>query len=374
MVKILYIFRSLAIWGGIERVLIDKMNYLSNHGFEVYMLTTCQGTHPIPFHLDKKIHMGDLGIQFHQQYRYHGVRRLWEDFRRIKLFEKRLLERINVIQPNIIICTTTDPVFSIAKIKGDIPLIVESHNICIRALGEKGFHQRIIAWRLKKGLRKTACLVALTESDADRWKGKELLNSIETIPDVVQLNDRGKANLQNRKVVWVGRFDYQKHPIEMVKIWQIVQQRNPRWELHFYGDGELRNEIERLSNKLHLNVYFHNASDRIFDIYRDSSLLVLTSLFEPFGLVLPEAMSCGLPVVAFDCPYGPMEIITDGVDGFLIKNRNIEAFADKVCQLIEDEDLRRRMGQNGIMSSQRYRADVIMPKWVCLFEELTSGQ
>ena len=99
-------------------------------------------------------------------------------------------------------------------------------------------------------------------------------------------------------------------------------------------------------------------------------MLLLTSLFEPFGLVLPEAMSCGLPVVSFDCPYGPADIITDGVDGFLIKNRDVQAFADRVCQLIEDKELRVRMGQAAIKSSQRYRADVIMPKWKELFERL----
>ena len=100
----------------------------------------------------------------------------------------------------------------------------------------------------------------------------------------------------------------------------------------------------------------------------------MTSLYEPFGLVLPEAMSCGLPVVAFDCPYGPADIITDGVDGFLVKNRDIDAFVDKVCLLIENKDLRRQMGQNGIASSQRYRADIIMPKWIKLFKQLTSAQ
>jgi glycosyltransferase involved in cell wall biosynthesis len=104
--------------------------------------------------------------------------------------------------------------------------------------------------------------------------------------------------------------------------------------------------------------------------YIGSSILLLTSLFEPFGLVLPEAMSCGLPVVSFDCPYGPADIITDGVDGFLIKNRDVQAFADRVCQLIEDKELRVRMGQAAIKSSQRYRADVIMPKWKELFESL----
>ena len=81
-------------------------------------------------------------------------------------------------------------------------------------------------------------------------------------------------------------------------------------------------------------------------------------------------MSCGLPVVSFDCPYGPADIIADGVDGFLIKNRNIQEFADRVCQLIEDKELRIQMGQAAIKSSQRYRADNIMPKWKELFENL----
>jgi glycosyltransferase involved in cell wall biosynthesis len=101
-------------------------------------------------------------------------------------------------------------------------------------------------------------------------------------------------------------------------------------------------------------------------------MLLLTSLYEPFGLVLPEAMSCGLPVVAFDCPYGPADIITDGVDGFLIKDRDIEAFADRVCQLIESEELRCQMGKQGVVSSQRYRADRIMPMWNRLFQELAA--
>jgi len=99
-------------------------------------------------------------------------------------------------------------------------------------------------------------------------------------------------------------------------------------------------------------------------------MLLLTSVHEPFGLVLPEAMSCGLPVVSFDCPYGPADIISDGVDGFLVKDRNIRVFADRVCLLIENEELRVRMGREGITSSQRYKTGVIMPLWNSLFERL----
>ena len=99
-------------------------------------------------------------------------------------------------------------------------------------------------------------------------------------------------------------------------------------------------------------------------------MLLVTSRYEPFGLVIPEAMSCGLPVVAFSCPYGPATIITDCVDGFVIKERNVKYYASKVCQLIADQNLRHKMGQAGIKSSQRYNANNIMPEWKKLFSEL----
>ena len=101
-------------------------------------------------------------------------------------------------------------------------------------------------------------------------------------------------------------------------------------------------------------------------------MLLMTSLYEPFGLVLPEAMSCGLPVVAFDCPYGPADIITDGENGFLIEGRDINAYADKVCLLIENTELRQKMGQNAILSTRYYEKTNIMPQWESLFKKLVN--
>ena len=125
---------------------------------------------------------------------------------------------------------------------------------------------------------------------------------------------------------------------------------------------------------MNANIHVFEPTSDIMEKYREHSILLLTSLYEPFGLVLPEAMSCGLPVVVFDCPYGPADIITDGVDGFLVKNRNIECFAKRVDQIISNYDLRRQMGHAGIQSSQRYQVSRIMPQWVQFFEQLTSSQ
>ena len=119
-----------------------------------------------------------------------------------------------------------------------------------------------------------------------------------------------------------------------------------------------------------MSIVVHESTSTIYEEYLRSSMLLMTSRYEPFGLVLPEAMSCGLPVIAFDCPYGPAEIITDGVDGFLIRNRSIEDYVDKVCLLMEDEELRRKMGQEGVHSAQRYNANQVMPQWKQLFEQI----
>jgi glycosyltransferase involved in cell wall biosynthesis len=156
-----------------------------------------------------------------------------------------------------------------------------------------------------------------------------------------------------------------------MKIWKIVHQRHPDWTLNAYGDyGDQRDVLIPEIKKMDANIVLHDPTANIGEEYLKNSMLLLTSLYEPFGLVMPEAMSYGLPVVAFDCPYGPAEIITDGVDGFLIKDRNLEDFADKVCQLIEDEELRRSMGAAGIKSSQRFSAENIMPMWKDFFESI----
>lgn len=145
--KILYTFRSLAVWGGIERVLVEKMNNLvSMYDYDVHMLTTGQGAHPVPYQLEKGVGHNDLGIQFHKQYRYSGFRKLWEGWKRTQLFEKCLSDKLHHIRPDIIICTTADPVYSIVKVKGNIPLIVESHSICSRTLGENGVRQKYVAF------------------------------------------------------------------------------------------------------------------------------------------------------------------------------------------------------------------------------------
>ena len=229
---------------------------------------------------------------------------------------------------------------------------------------------RLTTHRRHWKMRKARAVIALTEGDAEEWR--KINPHVKVIPNVVNLNNTGRlSDCSSKNVIFVGRYSKQKDVWSLMKIWQLVHQRHPDWTLNLFGDyGDQRDVLLPEIKKTGANIVLHDPTAKIGEEYLRSSMLLLTSIYEPFGLVMPEAMSYGLPVVAFDCPYGPADIITDGVDGFLIKDRSIEGFADRVCQLIEDEDLRRRMGAAGIKSSQRFSAENIMPMWKDFFESI----
>lgn len=358
---ILYVTDAFAVWGGMERVLADKMNYLvEQYGYDVCLITINQGQHSIPFPLSHMIKHLDLNVRMHEQYLYSGIRRVIK-LRQLKnLLYKRLKDALLEINPDNIVCAKLDFVEVLNKVRGAIPLVVESHTLCnAERFGDSSWLRRLHVHRFKSNVGKTDVVVTLTEGDAEDWR--KYNGNIIVIPNVVHLNDSElKSNYCEKRIVFVGRADKQKDYDSLLRIWKLLYSRHPDWTLDIYGNDEIEA----------LGVGAHKPVANIMEVFCNCSMLVLTSLFEPFGLVMPEAMSCGLPVVAFDCPYGPADIITDGVDGFLVKNRDVNEFADRVCQLIEDKELRMRMGLAAIKSSQRYRTDLIMPKWKELFEGL----
>lgn len=356
--KIVYLYSSLAITGGIERVLVDKVNYLVSHyGYEVYMITSDQGQHPIPYKLDKRVYFCDLQILSYTQYQYRGWRRIQEGRHLTQLYHQRLQVKLKEISPDIIVCTTSQDVHGLLRIKGKTPLVVECHG---NFTHPDFWLQRVRTLFNNFWIGKADALVTLTQGDAKKWR--HVSRHVHVIPNVVHFNDTARfSDCVNKRAIFVGRFVKQKGLPDLVKIWRIVNSRYPDWQLDVFGNGQMESIPD-------IKLFVYPPTANIMAEYLNCSMLLMTSVYEPFGLVLPEAMSCGLPVVAFDCPYGPAEIITDEVDGFMVKNRDIKRYADYVCQLIESPSLRQTMGAAGIKSSQRYQADKIMPQWKELFE------
>ena len=357
--NLVYVTDAFVVLGGIERVLADKMNYMAEHfGSEVILLTVNQGEHALPFPVHPLVKHVDLDVRMHQQYAFRGLKRFFIHRQLVAQLKDKLKLVLQQINADVIVCAKLDFVGVLNDVRGSVPLVVESHTLCKADCYENiGIFRRFHVWTFKHHVKKADAVVALTEGDAKDWQAYN--RNVFVVPNVVHLNETSNfSSCTKKRIGFVGRFNKQKDFDSLLRIWAKIFSRHSDWALDIYTDGKIEAPGVRVFKPI----------ANIMEKYCTCSILLLTSLFEPFGLVLPEAMSCGLPVVSFDCPYGPADIITDGVDGFLVKNRDIQAFADRVCQLIEDKELRQRMGQAAIKSSQRYRADVIMPKWKELFE------
>jgi glycosyltransferase involved in cell wall biosynthesis len=370
--KLLYVENSLAIHGGVERVLTDKLNWLvENGGCEVCLITANQGENPIVFPLNPKVQCHDLGIMFHRVYRYKGWRRYHQMFQLHKLFRQRMAEIVSAFSPDVIVCTRLDVVPDVIKVRKGAPVVYESHSSFSSYKYERYSWTQILHVKYcYRSLKKTQMIIALTQGDALEWK--KINPHVHIIPNYVHLNDTGRySDCCSKSAIFVGRYSYQKDLQSLLRIWKLVNQRHSDWQLHLFGGyGDQKEEILSDIRKQGTNIVMHQPTTSIYEEYLNCSMLLMTSRFEPFGLVLPEAMSCGLPVVAFDCPYGPAEIISDGIDGFLIKKHSIEEYVEKVCLLMEDENLMRKMGQAGVNSSRRYSASHVMPLWIKLFSEI----
>ena len=167
----------------------------------------------------------------------------------------------------------------------------------------------------------------------------------------------------------VGRYNNAKGYDYLIPAWSIVYKRHSDWKLHVYGSGELKDQVIKLIKECHLEtgIILHDPTDNIVERYLESSICVLSSRYEGFSMVLLEGMSCGVPFVSFDCPHGPHNIISNCEDGLLVEYLNSQALADGICKLIEDENLRKRLGNNARKNIQRYSQIEVMKLWENLF-------
>ena len=376
--KVVYFYPRFVSQAGTERILIEKANYLAEqYNYEIVLLTFQQGNHPFAFPLSDKVRKVDLDVPYDSMYRYNYVVRFWKWHQMDNILQERFDNFVHTFHPDIIISTTGFAIVTSVVVDCSFPVvrIAESH-VDMRhqfehsTFNKRSYLRRVRVWNdmrtIQKNIRYYNLLVALNQEDAKDWSR---FVRTEVITNVVHLNSTGNvASLQSKRVIFAGRYVPQKGLLDLLKIWTLVYNKHPDWHLDLYGDGEQRGLLLDEATRIQANVHIHQSDSQIFNHYLESSIFVLTSLFEPFGLVLPEAMSCGLPVVAFNCPYGPSEIITNGIDGFLVENRDIKQFADCICQLIESEPLRRQMGKAAIASSHRFSPEKVIPKWHILFE------
>lgn len=375
--KIAYYLPSLYAPGGLERIVTFKANYLAEHceGYEVYIITSEQQKRPIHFALSPKVKHIDLDIAFDWPFNQSTISKLLKYPFRYHKFQKRLTRLLMEIHPDITLSTIRREVKFIHSIADGSKKVGEFH-VTRYAYGvEKGrLLGKIIQKRwekaLQKNLKKLDGFVVLTHEEAAFWPD---LDNIHVIPNPIITQTDRISECSARQVIAVGRYVPQKGFDLLIEAWNIVTKKHPAWTLRIYGDGSLREPFQQRINELGMtdSCILEHTVPNITDKYRESSIFVLSSRFEGFGMVITEAMACGVPPISFDCPCGPKDIIDDGKDGLLVENGSIEKLAEKIIYLIENETIRMDMGRQARINVQRFQMENIAKQWKGLFEELT---
>lgn len=376
-IKIAYCIPLLNRASGMERVLTIKANYLAEKlGYDVTIILTDGKGEPPYFPLSKKVKTVQLDIDIDSLWRYPIWKRYFLYQTRVRKYRKRLELCLNSLKPNITISLLRREINFINNLKDGSFKMGEIHfgRYKYREFNFKFLPSAVNKWfssiwmkQLESKIRKLKNFIVLTHEDAIQWKG---MSNISVIPNPITISTQKKSSCLNKQVIVVGRYTYQKGIDLLIEAWRIVSERHPDWILNIYGTGD-KHAYENMANKYQLSktIVFHHETKNIIEKYIENSIYVLSSRYEGLPLVIMEAMSVGLPCVAFACPCGPKDIIHDGVDGILCENGNTEQLADGICTLIENEDIRKRMGINAAHNIQRYTVDTIMQKWDRLFKE-----
>lgn len=192
------------------------------------------------------------------------------------------------------------------------------------------------------------------------------------IPNTLDYYPKKVSDLEEKRIISVGRLSEEKGYLDLIDVFSLVHQVYPDWKLDIIGDGNQKENIQKKIEEYGLNdfIILHGFQNKeyINQLLQKSSIYVMCSYTESFGIVLLEAFSFGIPCVAFDSARGATEIISNNWDGYLIKDRNKEIMAKKVCELISNPNRRIIMGANGIKKANEYSMDEIRKYWIQIIE------
>ena len=372
--KLVFCLNSLYHVGGSERVWIERLNYLSeNTDYQLYLITTDQDKRKIFYEVNSKINLIDLDINYYKDKELNFIKRIFQFKKKQKKHLKKLEKTLNDIQPDIVIGHGTEEKWLLSYFKGKYKIVLEHHL-------EKNFLKKSaknMLYKLKADYfiykeRKLINLydefLVLTEQDKEQWDN----DKIKVIPNPLPFYPTKVSSLKNKKIISIGRLEHQKGYDILIDVWNIISKKYPDWTLEIYGEGSERENLQNKVNKLGLGKSFllKGVVKNIQDKYLESSIYVMSSRYEGFGMVLVEAMSCGLPVISFDCPCGPKDIIKNNEDGFLIEFGNIEKMAKKIEELIINGEKRKLFGKNAKKNVQIFSQDKVMNQWKELFESM----
>lgn len=233
------------------------------------------------------------------------------------------------------------------------------------------FNSAPLLWAIirKCTYKRLSSVVVLTNTDLPNVT--KLNKNAFVIPNSVPIQKK-KALLNNKSIIAIGKLYYQKGFDRMIKAFSKFAIIDKEWNLEIVGDGEDREQILKLINDYDLakRVKLSEPTSNVREKYLNSSIYLMTSRFEGLPMVLLEAQSYGLPIISYNCMTGPSDVVVDSKNGFLIEDGNEKALVDALLEISSNEDLRKQMGLNSHILSQRFSPESVFDKWEILFKYL----
>lgn len=354
--RILYVIEGISTPGGLERIVIDKMNALAEHQTDLHLLTVWRGHDTPPYPLDARVRRHTLDIPKPQS-RLAYIPTL---VRVVRSYNKTL----TTIKPHIIIHYRAIGALLIGYGHTTARTIFESH-------GVRWSNNHL--WLYPRMERRVSTIVCLTPSDQAEYRRHHRCHDIRVIPNFTTITPIATPDYTRKRCLFVGRLCPEKDIDRLLRLWTAISRINPDWSLDLYGQGQLSTHIHQqitTTPALH-NVTLHHHTTHIAAEYARGGILLLSSKTEGFPLSILEAMQCALPVVSVDCPSGPSSLIENGVTGYCTPYHDDQAFVHAVTTLIRDTKLRSTMGQHARQRASQYSRSHIIQQWLDLFATQT---
>ena len=375
--KLIYCICSLQNPGGMERVLLNKVTYIVERlHWDVTVVTTDQKGRPAFYPFPDAVRMVDLGINYTDDNGKHPLMKIAGYLQRRRRHRKLLTKLLMKERADIVVSLYPSESSFIPDIKDGSKKVLELHFCKFFRLqyGRSGLLGLIDRWRTRqdeKIVSKFDKFVVLTNEDKGYW-GQ--LPNIEVIPNAAMHIGNKYSDSTAHRIIAVGRLDYQKGFDRLIEAWALIQKHKKYkdWNLDIFGQGEWHDMLQQMIERhgLQDNTHINRPTRDIGTEYAKSSLLVMSSNYEGFPMVMIEAMACGLPVVSFDFKCGPKDIIKDGINGLLVPNGNIDALAQAMMKIMDNDTYRKELSLNARQVVSTYSEDTVMAKWISLFNSL----
>ena len=352
--KILLTIGDITLKGGAERVVSNLANAYAQIGLDVEILSFYKSGDKEAFELDNRVK-----LSYMHQKSFDKKRKNFFYKMSYKFIESYILKRD--FKDKDFIIFNNSPHFPLFKNKN-------TKYIRINHTASKG--------RYLKRYDYFDALVLIATGEIDFWKKHH--KSVAIIPNFLPNISNLNTNYSQKVVVSVGRLSKEKGFLRLIDIWKLIQDSSEfkDWKLHIVGDGELKEKIENKIKDLNLtnSIILKPFTKDVESEYLSASIYAMTSHFEGFGMVLIEAQSYALPTISFDIATGPRDIIENEKSGYLIEDNNLNEYATKLKTLMQDENLRAKMGtKSKEIVKSKFSKDVVMKQWMELFERIKNN-